>query len=85
MSATCGIRKRLEKILEVGTLTQAISKVPANLRAIDLALDLESREFFFQDLDEFGIGILGGFGLPQRGSVVLGLSPESMRILANVT
>ena len=36
-------------------LTQAISKVPTNLRAIDLTLDLKNCEFFSQTLDELVI------------------------------
>lgn len=66
-------------------LTQAVSRVPANLWAVNVALDLEDREFFLQDFDELRIGVGGAFRIPQRGSVVLGLSPEGMRILTNVT
>ena len=61
--------------LEAGVLTQAVSRVPPNLRTIDIALDLENREFFLQGFDELGIGVGGAFRLPQRGSVILGLSP----------
>ena len=66
-------------------LTQAISKIPANFWTVNIALDLEDREFFLQAFDELGIGVGRAFCLPQGRSVVLGLSPESMRILANVT
>ena len=37
-------------------LTQSVSKIPANLWAIYLALDLEDREFVFKAFDELGIG-----------------------------
>lgn len=38
-------------------LTQAVFKVPANLWKVNVALDLEDRESFFQAFDEFGIGV----------------------------
>jgi len=66
-------------------LTQAVPRVPANLRTIDITLNLEDREFFLQGFDELGIGVGGAFRVPQCRSVVLGLSPEGTRILANVT
>ena len=56
-------------------LTQAVSRIPANLWTINVTLDLEYREFFPQGFDELGIGVGGAFRVPQCGSVVLGLSP----------
>lgn len=38
-------------------LTQAISKIPANFWTVNIALDLEDREFFLQAFDELGIGV----------------------------
>jgi len=66
-------------------LTQSVSKVPANLWAIYLALDLEDREFFSEAFDELRVGVGRTFRLPQSGSVVLGLSLKSIRILMDIT
>ena len=38
-------------------LTQSVSKIPANLRAIYLALNLEDRDFFLEAFDELGIWV----------------------------
>ena len=66
-------------------LTQAISRVPANLRTVNVTLYLEDCEFFLQGFDKLGIGVGGALRVPQCGSIILGLSPEGVRVLANVT
>jgi len=75
----------MEGPLKVGGPTQAVPKVPANLWTVNLALDLENREFFLQTFDELGIGVGRAFRLPQSRSVVLSLSPKSVGISTNVT
>jgi hypothetical protein len=56
MSAERRMIREIE-ISGVWMLTQAISKIPANLWTINLALDLEDRELFLQAFYELGIGV----------------------------
>ena len=47
----------LKGVMKVWMLTQSVSKVPANLWAIHLALDLEDREFFSEAFGELRVGV----------------------------
>ena len=50
-------------ISEAGKLTQAVSKIPANFWAVNLALDVQDRELFLKAFDELGIGVGRAFRL----------------------